>query len=81
MKLALADAVSRLRERFATEPVVAGSLVSVDVPAERWPDAGRFAKDDLGCFYFNWLSAIDWKEQGFEVVRSEERRVGKECRL
>ncbi len=68
MTIAPADAVSRLRARFTLEATVAGTLVTVDAPAERWQDLARFTKDDLGCLYFNWLSAIDWKEQGFEVV-------------
>jgi NADH-quinone oxidoreductase subunit C len=50
------------------EPTVEGSLLTVDVPAERWLDLARFVKDGLGCRYFNWLSATDWKEQGYEVL-------------
>ena len=28
----------------------------------------RFAKNDLGCRFFSFLTAVDWKEQGLEVV-------------
>jgi len=63
-----ADVVARVRERFGMDPAVAGALVTIDVPADRWEALGRFAKDELGCLYFNWLSAVDWKEQGLEVV-------------
>jgi NADH-quinone oxidoreductase subunit C len=63
-----ADAAARLEERFALEAAVAGALVTVETPAEHWQALARFAKDDLGCLYFNWLSAIDWKAQGLEVV-------------
>ena len=28
----------------------------------------QFAKESLGCRFFNFLSAVDWKEQGLEVV-------------
>ena len=38
------------------------------VPAERWHEFARVAKDELGCRFFIWLSAVDWKEQGFEIV-------------
>ena len=63
------DAVARLRERLGVEASVApDGLVTIEVPAERWSELGRVARADLGCFYFNWLSAIDWKEQGLEVV-------------
>jgi NADH-quinone oxidoreductase subunit C len=62
------DAAARLRERVGTEAVVDGSLVTIDVPAARWEEVARLAREELGCLYFNWLSAIDWKEQGLEVV-------------
>jgi len=63
-----ADVAARLRERFGAEPVVDGTLVTIDVPVERWPELGAFARETLGCLYFNWMSAIDWKEQGLEVI-------------
>ena len=63
-----ADAAARLRDRFAAEPVLAGTTVDVTVAPERWAELGRFAHGQLGCLYFNWLSAVDWKEQGFEVL-------------
>lgn len=45
-----------------------GALLGVTVPVERWVELGRFAKDSLGCLYFNFSTAVDWKEQGLEVV-------------
>jgi NADH-quinone oxidoreductase subunit C len=63
-----ADATARIRERFGAEPAVDGGAVTIDVPRARWQEFGRFARAELGCGYFNWLSAIDWKEQGLEVV-------------
>ena len=62
------DLAARFRERFAVEPVVEGPLVTVAVPPGRWHDVARTAREELGCLYFNWLSAIDWKEQGLEIV-------------
>lgn len=63
-----AQALALLREKFGLEPVDGPSGLSVPVDAERWPELGRFAKETLGCLYFNWLSAVDWAEQGLEVV-------------
>jgi len=62
------EAAAGVRERFGVEPTLEGHLLTVDLPADRWADFARFAKDELGCLYFNWLSATDWKEQGLEVL-------------
>ena len=54
-----------------------GSLLTVTVPPDRWRELASFAKDGLGCLYFNFLSAVDWKDQGLEVVaRVENLEVG-----
>ena len=54
-----------------------GPLVPVTVPADRWAELARFAKETLGCLYFNFLTAVDWKDQGLEVVaRVENLDVG-----
>jgi NADH-quinone oxidoreductase subunit C len=62
------DAATLIRERFGAEPVVEGRELTVVVERERWQELGRFARERLGCVYFNWLSAIDWKERGLEVL-------------
>ncbi|MBI1847788.1 MAG: NADH-quinone oxidoreductase subunit C [Candidatus Rokubacteria bacterium] len=61
-------AVTALREKLGVEPALEGRVVSVDVPVERWVECARLARTELGCLYFNWLSAVDWKEQGLEVL-------------
>ena len=66
--LTAAAAASQLQERFALSATVAGGDVGVTVPRERWVEVARFARDTLGCRYFNWLTAVDWKEQGLEVL-------------
>ena len=68
MKTTSLDAVATLRERLGVEPLAADTLLTVDVEVERWEALGRLAREEIGCLYFNWLSAIDWKEQGLEVV-------------
>ena len=45
-----------------------GPLLVVSVPPDRWAELAQFARETLGCLYFNFLSAVDWKEQGLEVV-------------
>ena len=57
-----------VRERCGVEPALEGALLTVSSPVERWVELARVARDELGCRYFNWLSATDWKEQGLEVL-------------
>ncbi len=42
--------------------------VTVHVPADRWVEAVALARDLLGCTYFDWLSAVDELDDGFQVV-------------
>ncbi len=42
--------------------------VAVDVPADRWVEAVRLARDVLGCSFFDWLSAVDELDDGFRLV-------------
>ena len=46
----------------------APSPITVQVPAERWLEVAQLAKDTLGCAFFNFLTAIDWKAEGLEIV-------------
>jgi NADH-quinone oxidoreductase subunit C len=62
------DAVRLLKDRFALEATADGALVTVPVERERWQAVAAFAKEDLGCRFFNWLSAVDWKDAGREVL-------------
>jgi NADH-quinone oxidoreductase subunit C len=41
---------------------------TVDVPADRWSDALTAARDLLECDFFDWLSATDELDQGYDVV-------------
>ena len=45
-----------------------GSVLTVTVPAADWRPFASFAKDELGCRFFSFSTAVDWKEQGLEVV-------------
>jgi NADH-quinone oxidoreductase subunit C len=46
----------------------ASSPITVQVEPDRWFEAARVAKETLGCAFFNFLTAIDWREQGLEIV-------------
>ena len=63
-----ATAASEIQARFGVAPTVVGGEVSVTVSGEQWVDAARFVRDSLGCRYFNWLTAVDLREQGLEVL-------------
>src|SRR6476469_4440959 len=56
-----------LASTFGVE-VASAPLMSVTVAPDRWEELGRFAKETLGCRFFSFLTAVDWKEQGLEVV-------------
>jgi NADH-quinone oxidoreductase subunit C len=43
-------------------------LLTVDVPPALWIESLTFARDDLHCGYFDWLSAVDELEGGFAIV-------------
>jgi NADH-quinone oxidoreductase subunit C len=56
-----------LASTFGVE-VAAGIPIVVTVPPDRWGELARFAKETLGCRFFSFLTAVDWKELGLEVV-------------
>ncbi|MER7820294.1 NADH-quinone oxidoreductase subunit C, partial [Streptomyces sp. NPDC096153] len=60
---------TEIAERFGPEATAeaAYDLLTVDVPAGTWLDALRTARDELGCTYFDWLSAVDEPGTGFRV--------------
>jgi NADH-quinone oxidoreductase subunit C len=41
---------------------------TVRVDAEHWVAAVELARDELGCDFFDWLSAVDELDAGFTVV-------------
>ena len=61
------QARASLASTFGVE-VAAGVPMVVTVAPERWEELARYAKDTVGCRFFNFLTAVDWKEQGLEVV-------------
>jgi hypothetical protein len=49
--------------------------VVAQVPPEQWEAAARLTKDALGCTFFSFLTAVDWKADG-----PRSRGVGGESR-
>ena len=66
--LTQAQARPLIQERFGIAATGEGPLLVVDISPDRWQELGRFVRATLGCVYFSFLSAVDWKEQGLEVI-------------
>lgn len=58
------------RERFgeAVRAEVSFDGLTVDVPAAAWRDALILARDTLGARFFDWLTAVDELDAGFDIV-------------
>ncbi|MFI1534444.1 NADH-quinone oxidoreductase subunit C [Streptomyces anandii] len=56
-------------ELFGAEATAEESyeVLTVDVPPASWLPALRTARDELGCTYFDWLSAVDEPGTGMRV--------------
>ena len=65
-------AAADLRAQLRTFPdaVVGDDLapMTVSVPPARWRELAAYAKDTLGFTFFSFLSAVDWKDDGLEVI-------------
>jgi NADH-quinone oxidoreductase subunit C len=57
-----------IQEQFGVSADGTGPALTVTVPVDQWGAFARFAKETLGCLYFNFSTAVDWKDQGLEVV-------------
>jgi len=47
---------------------ISQSVATVTVPAAGWLAALELARDELGCDFFDWLSAVDEGDAGLAVV-------------
>lgn len=63
-----ADIRSRLGAIADVTVAEGDSPLTVTVPAASWLAVATLLKDELGCTFFSFLSAVDWKEEGLEVV-------------
>ena len=63
------EARSAIGARFSgADAGAVGAAIAVTVTPDRWAELAQFAKETLGCRFFSFLTAVDWKEQGLEVV-------------
>jgi NADH-quinone oxidoreductase subunit C len=63
------DARARITAEFPDVVVAAGGpALTVTVPVSQWLTFAQFAKGTLGCRWFSFLSAVDWKDEGLEVI-------------
>ena len=63
-----AAARALIAERFVGSQVEGETILTVSVPPDAWLAFAQFAKETLGCRFFSFMSASDWKEAGLEVV-------------
>ena len=63
------QAAALITQHFSGAQAGGGSSpMVVTLPADQWLAFGRFAKETLGCRFFAFSTAVDWKDQGLEVV-------------
>ena len=67
----------RVAAAYGSEPDRGSFPLTVDVAVDRWLHALELARDELGCEFFDFLSAVDNETEGFLVVAHlAARRVG-----
>ena len=62
------QATALIGERFAGAQVTAGIPLVVMLAPDQWATFAQFAKDTLGCRFFSFSSAVDWKAEGLELI-------------
>ena len=63
------DAGARIAAEFPDVVVTpGGSALTITVPVSQWLAFAQFAKGALACRWFSFLSAVDWKDEGLEVI-------------
>jgi NADH-quinone oxidoreductase subunit C len=62
------EARTLIGRHFDGAQVSDGTPLVVTVPIDQWLAFARFAKETLRCGFFSFSTAVDWKEQGLEVV-------------
>jgi NADH-quinone oxidoreductase subunit C len=63
-----ADARALVQQQFGIVPDGPAGSMSVTVPLEHWVAIAAFARTTLGCGFFSFLTAVDWKADGLDVV-------------
>ena len=57
-----------IQEKLGVAATGEGAALAITVPAAQWLTAARLAREALGCVYFNFSTAVDWKDEGLEVL-------------
>ena len=73
MTLDLARA--HIERDFAVEVTVSGHGLVATVPVDRWHALAETARGDLGCEFFSFLTAVDYKADGLELLARVENVV------
>jgi NADH-quinone oxidoreductase subunit C len=68
MAMTYEQARALIAERFGTARVADRAPLVITLAVEDWLSFARFAKDTLNCRFFSFSTAVDWKEQGLDVV-------------
>jgi NADH-quinone oxidoreductase subunit C len=63
-----AQAATLIGDTFGGAEVQGDAPLVVTLPVDQWLPFARFAKQTLGCRYFSFSTAVDWKDQGLDVV-------------
>jgi NADH-quinone oxidoreductase subunit C len=62
------DTLALIQSRFEVAATGTWPALGVTIARDRWVELARTAKDDLGCRFFAFSTAIDWKDEGLDVV-------------
>jgi NADH-quinone oxidoreductase subunit C len=64
------EIVSAVRDRYGERAQVSESFgeITVDVGPELWTELAVFARDELGCAFFDWLTGVDDPPERIGVV-------------
>ena len=62
------DARALVQQHFDIAADAGAASLVVTVPVDRWLAFAEFARGTLGCGYFSFLTVVDWKDAGLEVI-------------
>lgn len=57
-----------LAERLGASSSEAHGRTTIDIESSQWVEAIQLARDELGCDFFDWLSAVDELDEGYQVI-------------
>jgi NADH-quinone oxidoreductase subunit C len=57
-----------VQQQYSVEPEGPAGAMIVNLPREHWAAFAAFAQTTLGCGFFSFLTVVDWKAEGLQVV-------------